>query len=403
MIRNFELHSIDQLITEREVSIFNNDIKKYETKIKNEIQASRFIVLGGAGSIGQSVVSQLFKRNPLSLHVIDINENNLVELTRDLRSSFGYIYGEFTTSVVDIGSSLYNQYVKTHGPFDYVINLTAMKHVRSEKDSFSLARLINTNIFNTIKTCELAAELGAKKYFCVSTDKASNPVNMMGASKRIMELFLIKYSNKISISTARFANVAFSDGSLPNSFKKRIEKKQPIVAPNDVERYFVSHDEAGELCLLSCILGKGMEIFFPKLDPLLTKKRFDQIAIDFLKDKKLDPYICKSEDEARSSMKKIDLKKYWPCLFDKSDTTGEKPLEEFFNDDDMVELEVFDGVGIVKSDYETDIKKLDWFRNKYQDELKVCSYPKHEIVNDFVELLPNFHHEEKSKSLEEKM
>jgi UDP-N-acetylglucosamine 4,6-dehydratase len=403
MKHSTELAPIDRIATGRIKSILVHDIQKYEIQLQQEIIQSKFLVLGGAGSIGQAVVREIFKRNPKSIHILDISENNLVELTRDIRSSFGYIDGDFKTAVVDIGSEVFPYYIAKHGPFDYVLNFTAMKHVRSEKDMFSLARLIKSNIFNTIKSCELAIQHGAKKYFCVSTDKASNPVNLMGASKRIMELYLARYANKISISTARFANVAFSDGSLPTSFKNRLEKYQPLVAPNDIERYFVSHEEAGELCLLSCILGNSLEIFFPKLDPLLTKKRFDQIAVDFLKTKNLVPYLCKDEVDARLSMKAVDLTQSWPCLFTESDTTGEKSLEEFYTNDDVLNIEQFDGVGIINCKTDFDVNLLSWFENKYQEELNVVGLPKEEVVRDFMKLMPNFIHQEKSKSLEEKM
>ena len=226
---------------------------------------SSFLVIGGAGSIGQAVVKEVFKRNPKKLHVVDISENNLVELVRDIRSSFGYIAGDFKTYALDIGSIEYDAFIESDGKYDYVLNLSALKHVRSEKDPFTLMRMIDVNIFNTEKTLQQSIDSGVKKYFCVSTDKAANPVNMMGASKRIMEMFIMRKSKDIKISTARFANVAFSDGSLLHGFDQRIKKRQPIVAPNDIKRYFVIPKESGELCLMSCIFGENRDIFFPKL------------------------------------------------------------------------------------------------------------------------------------------
>ena len=221
-------------------------------------------MIGGAGSIGQAVTKEIFKRNPRKLHIVDISENNMVELVRDIRSSDGYINGEFKTFALDAGSYAYDAFIKADGEYDYVLNLSALKHVRSEKDPYTLMRMVEVNILNTIKTIQQAKDKGIKKYFCVSTDKAANPVNMMGASKRIMEHFLMRESKDIDISTARFANVAFSDGSLLHSFNQRIQKKQPIVAPNDIKRYFVTPQESGELCLMSCLLGDTKDIFFPK-------------------------------------------------------------------------------------------------------------------------------------------
>ena len=224
----------------RDKELFNDDINNYKNQLDVIIQQSSFLVLGGAGSIGQAVTKEIFKRNPKKLHVVDISENNMVELVRDIRSSFGYIDGEFATFALDIGSLEYDAFIKSDGKYDYVLNLSALKHVRSEKDPFTLMRMIETNIFNTDKTLQQSIDNGVKKYFCVSTDKAANPVNMMGASKRIMEMFVNRKSKDITVSMARFANVAFSDGSLLHGFNQRLEKNQPIVAPNDIKRYFVT-------------------------------------------------------------------------------------------------------------------------------------------------------------------
>ena len=245
----------------RSKNLFTKDLKKYEKELNEKVSSSKFLVIGGAGSIGQAVTKEIFNRNPRKLHVVDISENNMVELVRDIRSSEGYISGEFKTFTLDVGSYEYDAFIKADGKYDYVLNLSALKHVRSEKDPFTLMRMVEVNILNTIKTIDQARSNGTKKYFCVSTDKAANPVNMMGASKRIMELFLMRESRSIDISTARFANVAFSDGSLLHSFSQRIQKKQPIVAPNDIKRYFVTRQESGELCLMSCLLGDNRDIF----------------------------------------------------------------------------------------------------------------------------------------------
>jgi len=227
---------------------------------------------------------------------VDISENNMVELVRDIRSSFGYIDGDFHTFALDIGSLEYDAFIKADGEYDYVLNLSALKHVRSEKDPFTLMRMIDTNIFNTDKTIKQSYENGTKKYFCVSTDKAANPVNMMGASKRIMEMFVHRNSLDIDVSMARFANVAFSDGSLLHGFNQRLEKRQPIVAPNDIKRYFVTPQESGELCLMSCIFGENRDIFFPKLSENLHLISFADIAVKYLKEKGYEPYLCKDEE-----------------------------------------------------------------------------------------------------------
>lgn len=246
----------------REHPLFDDDVLCEERQLSELVTSSRFLVIGGAGSIGQAVTREIFKRKPAVLHVVDISENNMVELVRDLRSTLGYIEGDFRTFAVDCGSREFSALMNAGQGYDYVLNLSALKHVRSEKDPFTLMRLIEVNILNTIATVKQASQRGARKYFCVSTDKAANPVNMMGASKRIMEMFLMRESLSIPISTARFANVAFSDGSLLHGFNQRFAKHQPISAPNDVRRYFVTPQESGELCLMSCLLGENRDIFF---------------------------------------------------------------------------------------------------------------------------------------------
>ena len=288
-------------ILNRSKNLFDEDLFSLDEELKEVIRGSSFLVIGGSGTIGHATVIEIFKRQPSLLHVVDISENNLVELVRDIRSSEGYISGEFKTFCLDVGSLEYDAFIEFNKRYDYVLNLSALKHVRSEKDPFTLMRLIRVNILNTKKTLEQSIEKGVKKYFAVSTDKAASPINMMGASKKIMELFLFKASQEICISTARFANVAFSDGSLLYSFKNRLDRKQPIVAPTDIKRYFVTPQESGELCLISSILGENREILFPKLDSLeLTS--FVEIAERFLASKNLKPYLCTSENEARENV-----------------------------------------------------------------------------------------------------
>lgn len=397
------LHTLEKKFTGRDKSLFNQDLVAHSSDIKKIVENSSFLVLGGAGSIGQSVVKEIFSRNPKKLHVIDLNENNLTELSRDLRSSLGYIDGEYKTFCIDIGLQTFEAYFNTEGSFDYVLNLTAMKHVRSEKDPYSLARMIDINIFNTIKTIKLCISKGVKKYFCVSTDKAANPVNLMGASKRIMELFLMRDKKNISISTARFANVAFSDGSLPFSFVKRIEKNQPLSVPNDIKRFFVSHREAGELCLMSCIYGKNMEIYFPKLDENNNAINFIDLAHEFLREEGLKPIICHCETKARELMKTINTKDEWPLLCSETNTSGEKPIEEFYSANERIELSHYNGIGIVYPDLRHEIKKLESFEKKFKIQAITSSYKKNFIVSEMKKLVPNFLHLEKDKSLDEKM
>lgn len=387
----------------RENALLNSDIDGNSSELTDLVESSSFLVIGGAGSIGQAVTKEIFERNPKLLHVVDISENNLAELVRDIRSSVGYIEGEFKTFVLDIGSHEFDVFMAKGVKYDYVLNLSALKHVRSEKDQFTLMRLINVNIFNTIKTIEQSIEMGAKKYFCVSTDKATNPVNMMGASKRIMEKFLSKYQDKIEISTARFANVAFSDGSLLHSFKQRIEKKQPIVAPKDVKRYFVTPKEAGQLCLLSCMFGRSGDIYFPKLDSELDLLNLDQIAKNYLESLRLTPHLCESEEEARSWLGKNSSDNVWPCFFTTSDTAGEKPFEEFFSEEEELDLELYKNLGVIKNGFGEYTKELDTFEATIERFKAEKKWTKEELLKLFELVIPEFEHISKSKYLDDKM
>ncbi|MCX2788689.1 UDP-N-acetylglucosamine 4,6-dehydratase [Vibrio sp. Sgm 5] len=387
----------------RTEALFTQDIENYEAELSRIVSASSFLVLGGAGSIGQAVTKEIFKRNPKKLHVVDISENNMVELVRDIRSSFGYIDGDFQTFALDIGSLEYDAFIKADGKFDYVLNLSALKHVRSEKDPYTLMRMIDVNVFNTDKTIQQSIDAGAKKYFCVSTDKAANPVNMMGASKRIMEMFLMRKSEQMAISTARFANVAFSDGSLLHGFNQRIQKRQPIVAPNDIKRYFVTPQESGELCLMSCIFGENRDIFFPKLSEALHLISFADIAVKYLEQLGFEPHLCETEEEARRLAHTLPEQGKWPCLFTASDTTGEKDFEEFFTDKEELDMSRFENLGIIKNEplYEQELLTL--FENSISEMKGERAWTKEQIVKLFFTMIPDFGHKETGKYLDSKM
>ncbi|WCE29845.1 UDP-N-acetylglucosamine 4,6-dehydratase [Vibrio sp. SCSIO 43137] len=387
----------------RTQALFDKDISSHRQELSDVVSQSRFLVLGGAGSIGQAVTKEIFKRNPKKLHVVDISENNMVELVRDIRSSFGYIDGDFQTFALDIGSVEYDAFIKADGQFDYVLNLSALKHVRSEKDPYTLMRMIDVNVFNTDKTIQQSIDAGVKKYFCVSTDKAANPVNMMGASKRIMEMFLMRKSEQISISTARFANVAFSDGSLLHGFNQRLQKNQPIVAPNDIKRYFVTPQESGELCLMSCIFGENRDIFFPKLSEALHLISFADIAVKYLKQRGYEPYLCQTEDEARQLAHTLPEQGKWPCLFTSSDTTGEKDFEEFFTESETLDMNRFENLGIIKNEPLYQQELLILFEQTISEMKHNREWSKEQIVKLFFTMIPDFGHKETGKYLDSKM
>jgi len=387
----------------RSHELFGIDIKASEDELKDKVSSSSFLVLGGAGSIGQAVTKEIYKRKPKKLYIVDINENNLTELVRDIRSSLGYIKGNFKTFALDIGSVEYDVFINSEKNFDYVLNLSALKHVRSEEDPFTLMRMIDVNIFNTDKTIKQSIENNVKKYFCVSTDKAANPVNMMGASKSIMEMFLMRRSSDINISTARFANVAFSDGSLLYGFNKRIEKRQPIAAPNDVKRYFLTPQESGELCIMSSIFGENRDIFFPKLEKEKNLLSFSDLAIKFLKMKGYESHICKSEDEARELVKTLPERNKWPCFFSTSDTTGEKAIEEFYTTNEILDMDKFKNLGIIKNNLHFDEAKLDNFEKAISKIKSNIVWDKKLIVNEFFKIIPDFKYFDTNKYLDGKM
>lgn len=393
--------SILALLGRSELS-FEADISRYEEALRQTVKGARFLVIGGAGSIGQAVVREIFRRQPRVLHVVDISENNMVELVRDLRSTLGYIDGDFRTFAIDAGSDIFDVLCNEF-TYDHVLNLSALKHVRSEKDPYTLMRMVEVNILNTLSTIGHARRMGARKYFCVSTDKAANPVNMMGASKRIMEMFLMRESRSIPISTARFANVAFSDGSLLHGFRQRLAKRQPISAPRDVRRYFVTPQESGELCLMSCLLGDNRDIFFPKLSEELHLTTFSDIAEKFLRQQGYEPVICAAEGEARARAAELIDQEKWPCYFFDSDTTGEKPFEEFHTNDEKLDLERFNGVGVVENRLAHNDAILDAFTRTITEIRAAGRWSREDLVALFKHTLPEFAHQDTGKFLDQRM
>jgi FlaA1/EpsC-like NDP-sugar epimerase len=387
----------------RNAELFSADLASREGDLSRLVKASRFLVIGGAGSIGQAVTREIFKRNPKLLHVVDISENNMVELVRDLRSSLGYTTGEFATFAIDAGSDIFDAFMASGPGYDYVLNLSALKHVRSEKDPYTLMRMVETNVFNTDKTMRQAAAKGAKKYFCVSTDKAANPVNMMGASKRIMECFLMRRSLELPVSTARFANVAFSDGSLLYGFNRRMEKEQPLSAPNDVRRYFVTPKESGELCLMSTLLGENRDVFFPKLDAELNLITFSEIAAAFLRSRGYEPVECATEDEARARVSELKASHRWPVCFFSSDTTGEKDIEEFYTRKELLDMDRFLSIGVVKNDPVYDATALERFESSIRTMRARGSWTRAELIDLFDATIPEFAHKETGKFLDGRM
>lgn len=395
---------ISRHVTKRENSIFFEDIKKNENVLRKKIQGKSMLVIGGAGSIGSSFIRAALPFEPDTLVVVDINENALAELTRDLRSRKAmYVPEDYVPYPMDFASTIFEKMFRERGGFDIVANFSAYKHVRSEKDIYSIEALLWNNALHAKQLLDLMKQYPPEEYFCVSTDKAANPVNIMGASKRIMEDIIFSYSDKFPVKTARFANVAFSNGSLPAGFLERISKCQPLSAPSDIRRYFVSLEESGQICLLSCMLGQNRDVFFPKLKEV-QMIRFDTIATKLLQECGYEVIICNSETEA------IDLaeglknggKKY-PVFFSKSDTSGEKVYEEFFTDTETVDSERFQSLGVITGKEIPNRGKIEDLFEKLYSAFEKKNTTKEEVVEIIQSYLPNFNHIEVGKSLDSKM
>jgi FlaA1/EpsC-like NDP-sugar epimerase len=390
----------------RKQNLFLEDFNTNKNEIEREIKKSSFLIIGAAGSIGQAVSFEIFKRKPKKIHLIDISENNMVELVRNIRSSLGYIKGEFKTFEIDVGSIEFEKFYKNRS-YDYIFNFSALKHVRSEKDPYTLMRMLKVNILNPLKILKLSKNKKIKKFFNVSTDKASSPANMMGASKRLMEIGLISNKGKIPIIMSRFANVLFSDGSLLHGFKQRLLKNEPIASPKDIKRYFITSKESAYLCIISAIIGKGNEIYYPKINNKKNLISFYEIALKFIRQNNFIPKICKSEDEARNFIKsniKKKSNKYWPCFFFKSNTTGEKIEEVFYSENDVVDNEKFKDIGIVKlTNNLNETKKLNKFLKEFSKIEKKINWKKDDISKIVKSALLDINYKDKKKYLSERM
>lgn len=331
----------------RKSELFSKDLLNYNEELNELIQNNRFLILGGGGAIGQAVTKELYSRQAKCLHVVDLSENYLVELIRDIRSSFENQLGSFEIFPIDCGSSEFEAFIE-QGKYDYVLNLSAMKHVRSENHPFSMYRMLEVNILNTINTYNWAGANGAKHYFCVSTDKAANPANFMGATKRAMELCVMRPNGGIPINSARFANVAFSNGSLLDGFQNRVSKHQPLSLPYDIRRFFITSNEAGIICVMATLLGEKNRIYFPNSRSEIQLNDFKEIAKNFLIHLGKKPVFFETEHEARENINILDLDKYWPVNIFATDTVGEKPFEEFFTEEEDVLIDKFDQLASVE-------------------------------------------------------
>jgi FlaA1/EpsC-like NDP-sugar epimerase len=402
----FNLNSfITSNITKRSESLLSADFKKFESELKKRIDGKKVMVIGGAGTIGSSYIKAILRYKIKSLVVVDINENGLTELVRDIRSSTEFnIPDDFITYPINFGDRVFEKLFRKLGPFDIVANFAAHKHVRSEKDVFSIEAMIENNVLRARKLLDLLVEFPPEHFFCVSTDKAANPVNIMGASKKLMEELIMSYSAIIPIKTARFANVAFSNGSLPLGFLDRLNKKQPWSCPLGIRRFFVSPQESGELCLLACIMGESGDIFYPKLDEEKDMIPFDQIALALLNTLGLKPDICKTEEEAKSKAKQLTSNSVnYPVYFFGSNTSGEKSFEEFYTDEEQLDIESFINLGVIKNSKKRNVKEIDDIFTRLKKLFESDEFSKSSLIEILNEYLPSFQHIEKGKGLDQNM
>lgn len=408
---------IREHVTFRQESLLKPDFEKYQAELQSRINGKSVIVIGGAGTIGSSYIKAILKFKIRKLVVVDINENGLTELVRDLRSSTEYfVPDDFITYPVNFGDRVFEKIFHQHGPFEIVANFAAHKHVRSEKDSFSIEAMIENNVLRARKLLNILLKFPPEHFFCVSTDKAANPVNIMGASKKLMEELIMAYSDRLPIKTARFANVAFSNGSLPLGFIERLQKKQPWSCPLGIRRFFVSPQESGELCLMASIMGESGDIFFPKLDEERDMIPFDQIALALLQTLGLAPDICQSEDEAKQKARLLqspsrevvqsssrEVVPSYPIFFFGSDTSGEKSFEEFYTEKELLDNDTFINLGVVKNSKKRSIAEIDAIFDRLHHLFETEQVTKAAIVDALKDYLPNFEHIETGKGLDSKM
>ena len=395
---------IKEHITERSESLLAEDLETHHNELGERINGRSVMVIGGAGTIGSSYIKALLQYRPSRLFVFDTNENGLTELTRDLRSSTGLnVPPVYKNYPINFGDPIFYKILEKEGPFDIIGNFAAHKHVRSEKDHYSIEAMLQNNVGFTKKLIDYLLTADPGHFFCVSTDKATNPVNVMGASKKVMEEMLLAYAGKLPITTARFANVAFSNGSLLQGFIERMMKNQPLSAPSDVRRYFVSPEESGQICLLASIVGKPGEIIFPKLDAG-SMKTFSAIAVDFLRAWGYEPLFCKSEDEARQlASTYIVGQKEYPVYFFESDTSGEKPFEEFYAENEQVDFTRFNALGVVRKVKTKSIPEINDFIRNLEEIFNNRNIDKTQVIKFIGDFIPDFNHVETGFSLDQKM
>ena len=395
---------ISSSVIKRSKSLFADDIAVNADVIQKSISNKRICVIGGAGSIGSAFIKELLAFRPSQLVVVDLSENGLAELTRDLRSSTGITMpGDYRTYTLDFASPIFERIFREEHGFDIVANFSAHKHVRSERDKYSVQALIENNDIKAKHLMDLLCEYPPEHFFCVSTDKAANPVNIMGASKRILEDLIMAYSDRFKVTTARFANVAFSNGSLPDGWLHRLQKRQPLVAPNDIKRYFVSPEESGQICLLACILGKSGEIFFPKLseEQMCT---FSEICDDFLKAQGLKAHLCSNDEEAKQFADGMKNKNAdYPVVYAGSDTTGEKAYEEFYVEGENINMERYAGLGVIEKSLHKSMDEICSLLEEFNDIFEKTDFTKEQVVAAIARFIPNFAHVELSRNLDQKM
>ncbi len=415
-----QIERIARGATGRHADLCAADVQGLKTRLLEQVKGRRVLVVGGAGSIGSATIMQLLPLRPRALTVLDTNENNLAELLRTIRSADQPFDGDLLVQPLDYGSPLATRFLAGQPPYDLVMSFAALKHVRSERDEWSLTRMLEVNLCKADRFLAAIRKHGHGQggVFFVSTDKAADPVSLMGASKRAMELLLWAHCEAGApaslldggvapparrMTTARFANVAFSDGSLPWGFLQRLEKQQPLACPGDVRRYLVTPIEAGQICLIGALICPHRHMVIPRLNPDRDLVRFTDIAAATLRDHGLAPVWFKDPEQARRAVLEEKSQGRYPVLVTQSDTSGEKEVEQFVGADEVAIDIGLEGVQAVAAG-RVDIGALTEVLSVIDRAATGAeALAKMDLVAALKRLVPELDHRDTGKSLDKKM
>jgi len=388
----------------RNSSLFSADMAAHRAELREVIGGTRLLVAGGAGSIGRAFIRAVLKYRPAAVDVVDPSENSLVALIRNVRSSSPDLATRLTTYSIGIGSVEFAAFMAAADRYDYVINFAALKHVRAERDPYSMMRLLQVNVAANELLLQLTAGRLPRRYFAVSSDKAVNPANVMGASKALMERLYLSPRNPGSFTSARFANVAFSDGSLLDGFLRRFEQGQPLAAPQDIRRYFISAGEAAEICLLACFLARDREIAVPRMTPELHAQSLTAVAEMACRRLGYEPVRCETPAEAvRRARARAPGDPWWPCFFAPTDTSGEKDLEEFASSREECDTARFTGLVVITKPLQSPPERLQHCLEQIAGLYRAGRWTREQILEAVRTGVPELRYVDRTANLDQKM